>query len=30
VTLPLICVIEDYPDSRVLLTAVLTKLEWTS
>jgi CheY-like chemotaxis protein len=25
VTPPLICVIEDYPDSRVLITAVLTK-----
>jgi CheY-like chemotaxis protein len=25
VTQPLICVIEDYPDSRVLITAVLTK-----
>ena len=24
-TQPLICVIEDYPDSRVLITAVLTK-----
>jgi CheY-like chemotaxis protein len=24
-TQPLVCVIEDYPDSRVLITAVLTK-----